>query len=155
MKHMTARRSFRQFFATSGRGAPGVSRLAARVLLPFILLSFVIASAASADTLILATGVSGGSQLAQSVIDPNWTVTGAPGYSATYVLGPTRASGTTGEAAPGFSQPRGASWNAGNAQWIGPERWNSNANGVSSWPAPPAGAQVLPTGTYTYQTTSF
>jgi hypothetical protein len=119
------------------RSLSGVSRSATLVLLPFILLSFLIASSALADTFVLATGYSGGTALAQGAIDPNWTITGLAGYSSTYVLGPN----------VGTNWGYGAWWNNSgpvNAQWIGASSWNIGSNTT---------AAVLPTAAYSFQTT--
>jgi len=140
MKNPMIGGNIRQHACMSGRGLSGVSRLAARALLPFILLSFLIASPALADGVILATGMSGGglgSPLAAGAVDTNWTITGVSGTSA-YVLG--NYTGLVGAGtnwgSGAWTQPGAYTWNvsgAGNAQWIGA---SINDSGL-----PPAGTQ--------------
>jgi hypothetical protein len=104
--------------------------LATRALLPFILLSCLMASSALADGIILATGMSGGSNggswsnpLAAGAVDSNWTLTGAAGTS-TYVLGNyTNGVGAGNNWSTSWTMPvQSYTWGAsgaGNAGWIG------------------------------------
>lgn len=134
MKSSISSETFRRRACLSGRGLSGVSRLAARALLPFILLSFFMASSALADGVILATGMNmgTGNPLAAGAVDSNWTLTGAPGTS-TYVLGNytglVGAPGGTNWGGGAWTQPGAYTWNvsgAGNAQWIGASIYDAN-----------------------------
>jgi len=142
MKNPTISRHFRQHACMSGHRFSGVSRLAVRALLPFILLSFLIASSALASTFTVATGQG----LTPGQQDSNWTVTvGSSSYNA-YVLGPYSS--------PGYftNWGDGAWWNSSgsvvNAKWVGASNYNPGGA--------PAGysGPVLPKDTpYTFTTT--